>query len=256
MKPRVTPLILSFNEEVNLGRTLAALTWAERIVVLDSGSTDRTRDIAIGFPNVTWLTRPFDTHGQQWRFGIQVAGEDSDYVLALDADMQMTSEFVGELEERFLTGDYVGGVLRFRYLLEGHPLFGSLYPSQLRLFRPKEVEVRQPGHTQEFVIAGSVYHFKTPVYHDDRKSLERFVTAQLKYTQLNFDMIQRGDARLRDRIRLLGLGPPLGGLYAYLRAGGPLKGYRALRYAYERTIQETLLAIRLLNNKISGNENR
>jgi glycosyltransferase involved in cell wall biosynthesis len=254
MTRRVTPLILSFNEELNLGRTLQALTWAERIVVFDSGSTDRTREIAAGFPNVTWLTRPFDTHGRQWQCGIQVASEGSDYVLALDADMQVTPEFVSELEEHFLTGDYVGGVLRFRYLLEGRPLCGSLYPAQLRLFRPQDVEVHQPGHTQEFVITGSVYHFKSLVYHDDRKPLERFVAAQLQYTKLDFDMIQRGNIRLRDRIRLLGLGPPIGGLYAYLRAGGPLKGRHALRYAYERTIQETLLAIRLLNDKMRRNE--
>ncbi|MEM6573494.1 MAG: glycosyltransferase, partial [Pseudomonadota bacterium] len=42
----VTPLLLTFNEEANLDRTLGALAWASRIVLVDSGSTDGTLDIA------------------------------------------------------------------------------------------------------------------------------------------------------------------------------------------------------------------
>ncbi len=42
----VTPLILTFNERENIGRTLAALSWAEQIVIIDSFSTDETIAIA------------------------------------------------------------------------------------------------------------------------------------------------------------------------------------------------------------------
>ena len=41
----ITPLILTYNEELNIGRTLSKLGWAKRIVVIDSFSTDRTIDI-------------------------------------------------------------------------------------------------------------------------------------------------------------------------------------------------------------------
>ena len=42
---QVTPLLLTYNEEPNIARTLAPLHWARRIVVIDSGSTDRTLEL-------------------------------------------------------------------------------------------------------------------------------------------------------------------------------------------------------------------
>lgn len=49
MLPDITPLILTFNEAPNIGRVLERLTWAKRIVVLDSFSTEETLDIVKSF---------------------------------------------------------------------------------------------------------------------------------------------------------------------------------------------------------------
>ena len=45
----VTPVILTFNERENIDRTLSALHWASDVVVLDSGSSDGTTEIAVSF---------------------------------------------------------------------------------------------------------------------------------------------------------------------------------------------------------------
>src|SRR5262245_41104147 len=97
----VTPVILTFNEECNIGRALDSLTWADRIVVVDSGSSDATEKIATRFKNVRWVPRAFDTHRQQWRFAVETAGTGTPYVLALDADYQVPQAFVTELSNRF-----------------------------------------------------------------------------------------------------------------------------------------------------------
>ena len=83
----VTPVILTYNEEPNLGATLTSLTWASRIVVVDSGSSDRTAEIARSFPNVAWFVREFDSHSAQWSFAVHGTSVDTRYLLALDADM-------------------------------------------------------------------------------------------------------------------------------------------------------------------------
>ena len=50
-------MILTFNEEDNIGRTLAKLKWADKIVVIDSGSTDRTLEIVRRFPQAEIIRR-------------------------------------------------------------------------------------------------------------------------------------------------------------------------------------------------------
>ena len=82
----ITPVILTYNEAANIGRSLERLTWAKEVVIVDSNSTDDTLAIAGRFPNVRTVQRPFDTHAQQWRFAVEETGITSDWVLRLDAD--------------------------------------------------------------------------------------------------------------------------------------------------------------------------
>src|SRR5205809_8098013 len=85
----VTPLILTYNEEPNIKRTLESLLWAERVVVVDSGSTDGTKSIARLFAHVSWYVRPFDYHCAQWKRGIPNTEIATEFVLALDAGMSV-----------------------------------------------------------------------------------------------------------------------------------------------------------------------
>jgi glycosyltransferase involved in cell wall biosynthesis len=247
----VTPVILTYNEEPNLRRALESLFWAERVIVLDSGSTDATEAIAKSFSNVDWHIRPFDSHRAQWTHGICATGITSEFVLALDADMSVPQEFVEEMSLSIKEQKYQGGITPFEFRILGRTLAGSIYPAQLRLFKPEMVRIRQAGHTQEFSTSGPIYRFKTPLIHDDRKSLERWVLAQLSYSSLEANRINAGSAmRWRDWVRTLGLMPVIAGVLAYLRAGGPLKGAAAVRYAYERAGYECLLAIRLMSSRL------
>ena len=251
----ITPLVLTFNEEPNLARTLESLRWADRVVVLDSGSTDATAEIARSFSNVSWHVRPFDNHKSQWEFGIHKAELTSGYILALDADMSVPADFVSEAESRFLPLNLVGGVTPFQYKIMNRPLNGSIYPAQLRVFKPADVQVQQPGHTQEFSVNGQVYHFKSQIIHDDRKSLERWTLSQLSYSVLEARRLQvNNSSRWQDRLRKLGIMPPLAAALAYFRAGGPFGGAAAARYAYERATFECLLAIRLMSERLENSK--
>lgn len=248
---QITPLVLTYNEAPNIARTLASLQWARRVVVLDSVSTDATRDLAGGFPNVSWHTRPFDHHAAQWRFGIHETGIDTPYVLALDADHQVPAAFVAEVESRFLSGAYEGGMAGFEYRFYGHALRDSLYPPKIVLFRRDRVVVTQPGHTQEMSVPGLVYRFAASLIHDDRKPVDRFVSSQMNYAHLEAQRLTEGrGTRLIDRLRVAGLSAPVLGLYAYVRAGGPFRGAAAVRYAYERATFECLLALRVSTDRL------
>jgi glycosyltransferase involved in cell wall biosynthesis len=61
MLEQITRVLLTYNEEQNIGRTLSHLAWAKDIVLVDSG-TDGTLAALAHFPNVRVFNRPFDTH--------------------------------------------------------------------------------------------------------------------------------------------------------------------------------------------------
>jgi glycosyltransferase involved in cell wall biosynthesis len=249
----VTPLVLTWNEEANIARTLSALEWAREVVILDSGSCDRTREFAAAFPNVRWETRPFDAHAAQWRHGVHHSGIRTDYVLALDADYQVPRAFVDELESRFLRGDFAGGVAGFEYHVRGRRLWGTLYPAKIVVFRRADVDIAQAGHTQEVGVRGATYRFTSRLIHDDRKSAERFAASQARYAALEADRLagQEG-GRWQDSARRWGLMPYLVGPGSYFLAGGPFTAGAARQYARERVAFERLLARELSKRRQGG----
>lgn len=254
--PDITPLILTYNEEPNIYRTLDALRWANRVVVLDSGSTDKTEEIARSFENVSWQTRRFDNHKTQWEYGIHRTSIETEYILSLDADYEVPPAFVEELVREFMPGNFAGGLTAFTYSFYGHPLSGSVYPAQFRVFKQSTVRVEQLGHTQVFEVDEPTYTFRTRLIHDDRKPLERWVSSQLAYQVLNEEILSSGGTRWRDHLRRMGLMPPVMALLAYFRAGGPFRGAAAARYAYERAVCESLLAIRVMNSRLRAEEEK
>jgi len=247
--PDVTAVVLTFNEELNIGRTLDSLRTFPRVVVLDSGSTDRTEEIARAYPNVSWSVNRFEGHVRQWRWALERTGIESAFVLALDADMSVSTELTKEISEVTARGDLDAGSLRVEYRILGVPLLGSLYPPELRLLRLSNASVREAGHTQKFSTTGKTVSLEHPLLHDDRKPLEAFVRAQLGYSEKELHRIlAAGGGTLDFNTRLrrsFPFTPILVWLLAWLRAGGPLRGPAARRYAMERLVYEAMLRWRL-----------
>ncbi|HVS82080.1 MAG TPA: glycosyltransferase family 2 protein [Pyrinomonadaceae bacterium] len=252
---QITPVVLTFNEEANLRRNLDSLRWAQRIVILDSGSTDQTEAIARSYSNVTWHSRRFDSFRSQWEHAIQQTGVTTEYVLALDADMEVSTKLLEEIAGAFLKSHYDGGLMPIDYRYYGRSLAGSICPPQIRIVQRNAVKVTQLNHGHKFAVAGPVYRFRNRLIHDDRKSLERWIESQLRYQKENEAELANGHrGRARDYARRLGLMPPIIGLLAYLRAGGPFKGAAAARYAYERMTSESILAVRLMDARLQRTE--
>src|ERR1700733_2145160 len=99
----LTALILTKNEEPNLSRVLEKLTWLEKVVILDSFSTDATLEIAGSFRNVVIYQRKFDTFATQCNYGLSLIT--SEWVLSLDADYVLTDDFITETKKFIKGGD-------------------------------------------------------------------------------------------------------------------------------------------------------
>lgn len=252
MLDSITPLILTYNEENNIERTLAQLAWAKRIVVIDSFSTDRTKEIAENFPNINFIENPFETHAQQWNFGLQQT--QTEWVLSLDADYIVTDELIDEisslLEDSFVNSYYAS----FKYCVNGKPLRGTIYPARQVLFRKSKSTYYDDGHTQKLKVGGEVDFLNGFILHDDRKPLSRWLVAQDRYMLLERKHLLSkdfADLNLNDKIRrLIIFAPIVVFVYCYFLKGGILDRYHGLYYALQRMFAEMWFSIRLIEAKI------
>lgn len=247
---QVTTLILTYNEEANIGRTLASLSWAKRIVVIDSYSTDRTLEILTQNPKVEVVQRGFDTHANQWNAGLDRIH--SGWVLSLDADYLITSELKAELRRALGRADLLqidGYRIPFRYCVFGKPLRGTVLPPRLALFRHKSGRYVDDGHTQLLQLNGRCADLMSPIFHDDRKSLSRWLWAQNRYLQLEVTKLQRtprNQLSLADQLRKQHVVAPFAVLLLCLIwHRGLFDGWRGWFYAFQRLYVETLLSLML-----------
>lgn len=247
---RIEVLILTWNEEANLARTLEALRAFPKIVVLDSGSTDATLSIAGGFGNVRTCSRPFDSHARQWMHGLAECGITSEWVLALDADYVLpasTVEEIARLDPASGTGGYRA---RVRYCIEGRPLSGSLYPPVMVLYRREGASYEQQGHTQRVLAQGAAQSLQGEVLHDDRKPMSSWLQAQDRYAKLECELLLATPWRAlgwQDQLRrMIGITPWLVPIYCLTVGRGWLDGRHGLLYALQRGIAEAILSAKLL----------
>jgi glycosyltransferase involved in cell wall biosynthesis len=246
---QVTPLVLTWNEAPNIGRTLERLTWASDVVVVDSGSTDGTVDVLARYSAVRVWSRAFTSHAEQWNFGLRETSIATDWVLALDADYVLSEALVEELGALNPTTDVSGYVALFVYWSLERPLRGSLYPPKVVLFRRQAARFVQDGHTQRLALEGKTRTLTHPIAHDDRKDLARWLASQQAYALLEAARIRDNPASWRDRLRWLGLGPMAAGLYALIVKRAALDGRAGWYYAMQRAIAEALLALHLWSRR-------
>ena len=97
MKIKISAVVITFNEERNISRCLSSLQKvADELVVVDSFSTDKTKDICREY-GCKFIENPFEGHIQQKNFALEQASYD--YILSLDADEELSNELVKSISE-------------------------------------------------------------------------------------------------------------------------------------------------------------
>ncbi|MBD2451097.1 glycosyltransferase family 2 protein [Nostoc sp. FACHB-152] len=258
MMKQVTPLILTYNEAPNINRTLKHLSWAEKIVVVDSYSNDETLEILHSYPQVQVFQKKFDTHTTQWNYGLDKI--ESKWVLSLDADYIVTDELAAEIAALPDDVQINGYFARFKYCVFGKPLRGTILPPRQVLFRKDKAIYIDDGHTQLLQVTGESAMLSGYLHHDDRKSLSRWLWAQDRYMIIEVKKLLETPAHelsLGDRIRRQKLFAPFIILfYCLILKAGVLDGWAGWYYAFQRMLAETLLSIRLIEyEKLYQNQN-
>lgn len=248
----ITPIVITFNEEANIARTLDRLVWAQRILVIDSGSTDGTLDVIRSYPRAEVVHRPFDEFARQCNFGI--AQVTTSWVLSLDADYELSDELITELHCLHPDTTTAGYQARFVYRIFGRPLRGTVYPPRTVLYRKDKARYQNEGHGHRVTVAGNVVPLSGVIFHDDRKPLVRWFTSQQRYAREEAEHLVALDGRSlsrADRIRLVAWPAPFAVLmYVLVLKGCLLDGWPGWYYAFQRLIAEAMLALEVIDRRL------
>jgi glycosyltransferase involved in cell wall biosynthesis len=251
MLESITPLIITYNDDVNIRRTLEKVSWARRIVVVDSGSRDDTLKILAAYSQVDIFDHPFRDFADQCNFGLsQIATE---WVLSLDADYELSDKLVKELQLLMPEIEVSGYRAQFIYRIYGRPLRGSLYPPRIVLYRKDRAAYRNEGHGHRISINGMVLPLAGAIYHDDRKSLTRWFISQQSYARREAEHLlscDRFSLGRNDRIRLAAWPAPFAVLvYTLIVKGCMLDGWPGWFYALQRMLAETMIALEIIDKR-------
>lgn len=254
--PLLTALILTHNEEANIGRTLDHLGWLDSILVIDSGSSDGTLSILAGHAAVRVLHRPFDSFADQCNFGLDQIS--SPWVLSLDADYLIPPPLAAEIQAVIrdpAASAMAGYAIPFRYCIAGRPLRSGMLPPRTSLYRTALGRYRNDGHGHRIVLSGPVGRLRQPIFHDDRKPLQRWLASQGSYLAIEAAKLRStpsSQLSLADRLRKhTPLAPLAALLFCLVWKGGVLEGWRGWAYAQQRMYAELLLHLMLLEGRCS-----
>jgi hypothetical protein len=189
----ISVVIITYNEERNLPRTLEQLRWCDDVIVVDSYSQDRTLEIAHAF-QCRVVQQRFEGYGLQKNHGIALAKHD--WVLSIDADEVLSQELQHELQQLDLAhSDYQGYFVSIRHVFMNKAFRygkGSAYP-KLRLFHKKTGQYNLDQVHEKVVLNGPTTHLKGRILHHSYHDLSHFVRKMNDYSErAAIQMFQQG----------------------------------------------------------------
>lgn len=210
VRPPLSALVITLNEESNLARCLKSLSFAQEIVVVDSGSTDRTLEIAKQF-GAKVVQNPWRGYGQQKNFGMSVV--QNAWVLSVDADEAVSEELQREILE-FLgahgsKGSYWGAsVPRKTWYLGRWILHGGWYPNRLvRLSHKDHSRWTEPEVHEQLTVDGPVYFLQSDLLHYTFRDVGEQVTTNIRFSRLGAKVAkQRGETGSLSKILVKPIG--------------------------------------------------
>src|SRR6185295_19415971 len=181
----VSVMVFTLNEEIHLPDCLGSLGWCRDVVVVDSFSTDRTREIAEG-SGARFFQHAFTGFGDQRNWGMENTRPKHQWVLILDADEKVPADLVAEL--RATLPSIPEGVAAFRiarrFYWWGRWLrYSSLYPTYVvRLVRQGRVRYVNRGHAETQEADGEIRTLASDLMDENRKGLGEWFSRQNRYS--------------------------------------------------------------------------
>jgi glycosyltransferase involved in cell wall biosynthesis len=242
---KLSVTIITRDEEAQIGDCLESVRWADEIIVVDTGSVDRTLELCTKYtPHIH--SRPWEGYAQAKNAALALAT--SDWVFSLDADERVSEglrQEIATLQQQSLDTRANGYAVPRRNYLWGHWLrYGGLYPDyQIRLFKRGKGEFQVRRVHESVAIDGPVERLRHAIEHYSYQGISDVIKRLDRYTELAaLDLWDQGQPFRRTALVMRPLG-------RFLRNYGLKQGFRdgipglimAVSYAYSVFVREAKL---------------
>jgi glycosyltransferase involved in cell wall biosynthesis len=261
----ISVMIFTLNEEIHLPSCLDSLRWCDDIIVVDSFSTDRTKEICQQ-SGIRFYENRFDGFGIQRNWAIDNTNPKYDWILILDADERVTPGLVDEMGRIVpATPDAVGAYrIKRRFHMWGKWLkYSSLYPTWVvRLIHKDRVRYINRGHAETQDVKGKILELKNDLIDENLKGIDEWFERQNRYSTKDAEYelsIESKSARLPDlfsseplirraALKQLAMGMPGRALwyflYSYVFRRGFLDGKEGLYFCLMKSMNQQMVNIK------------
>lgn len=226
MKTKISISIIAFNEAHIIEKCLEKLTWADEIVVVDSGSTDTTVDICSKY-DCKVIFHPFENFGLQKQFALNQCS--NDWVLSLDADEVLTDALIQEIQN--LSFDVAGYLVPrthvflnkiFKYGAESKRPILRLFNKNKGHFTPNKVH-------ETIEVNGTVSKLNNEMLHYTVFDIKTAIQKQIKYALLSGELMH--EKNKKDSIFKIVIKFPFDFIRYYFLQRNFLNGYQGFTWS-------------------------
>lgn len=178
----ITAIILTKNEEVNIERCIKSIkAWVDRVVVVDSGSTDKTVELAEALGAEIYRHEPFVHYAGQFNWALDNVDVKTRWVYRIDADEEVPPSLAAEIVEscrKHHDDDVNGFVMKFKIAFMGTFLkHGGMYPFyNLTIFKYGKGRYEDRALGEHVILSeGRTIDLKNDCLHFDFKSLDAWI---------------------------------------------------------------------------------
>ncbi|MFZ4714448.1 MAG: glycosyltransferase family 2 protein [Bacteriovoracaceae bacterium] len=223
-------VIITLNAERTLEKVLEPLSFVQDIVILDSGSTDRTKEIALKY-KARFFHQDFLGFGRQKQFAVALAK--NDWVLAIDADEVLSPELIHFLTKtlNYSESSYAGYTLPIINVFLGKVLdfWGGEAQSHLRIFRKTEGNFNDLSVHERVIVRGQTKSIPYPIFHYSYQDIHHYFLKFNQYTT-NAARELKGKGKVLS-IPMMLLRIPLKFFQLYFLRGGFTLGWQGLLWS-------------------------
>ncbi|MGK4567617.1 glycosyltransferase family 2 protein [Flavobacterium sp. 3HN19-14] len=182
----ISVLIITLNEEIHMQELLSDLDFADEVIVVDSFSTDRTKEISESFSNVKFLVNKFENYTSQRNFAIDKAR--NNWILFIDADERLTPELKAEILETVERPKTASAYMFPRkFMFKKKPLHFSGWQTDriFRLFRKDKARYTAQRLVHEKLdVDGQVGFFENELIHFSYSDYQTYKGKMIAYGKL------------------------------------------------------------------------